>query len=40
MSDVDEEDLEDAFDMLIVANLTDAEAGEGSKEGYIDDVMF
>lgn len=38
MSDVDNEDMEDMFDLLIVANLTDGE--ESAKECHIDDVMF
>ncbi len=41
LSEVDNETMEDAFDLLIVANLTDGD-GDGEagqvKKGYIDQV--
>ena len=37
--EIDNEGLEDAFDMLIVANLVDGEGEPGRvKKGYIDQV--
>ena len=37
LSEVDNETIEDAFDLLIVANVVDGEAGQ-VKKGYIDQV--
>ncbi|MDD3269647.1 MAG: hypothetical protein PHX14_10020 [Syntrophomonadaceae bacterium] len=40
LSQIDNETVEDTFDLLIVANLTDTETGGISriKKGYIDQV--
>jgi len=39
MFEIDNENLEDAFDLLIVANLVDGEGEPGRvKKGYIDQV--
>jgi len=39
LSEVDDETIEDAFDLLIVANLVDGEEDPGRvKKGYIDQV--
>jgi len=39
MFEIDNENLEDAFDLLIVANLVDGEGEPGrGKKGYIDQV--